>query len=145
MQQILALDIGDSRIGIAKADAMGILVKPYKTVKKEELFLELQALKSQYEIKTLVIGLPVCGDGELSEQALKIESFAEKLQERYPDLEICFEDERYSSKEAQARLRETGVKLTEVNKSLIDAYAAAIILESYFLNLSSQANDLDIS
>lgn len=132
MEQVIALDVGDSRVGIAKADPMGIVIKPYKTVSKEEVFLELASLKSEYEIKSLVIGLPVCGDGELSEQALKIKDFARKIQEKYPEIDIYYEDERYSSKEAIERLKNSGVKITEKNKGLIDSYAALIILEQYF-------------
>lgn len=132
MEQVIALDIGEKRIGIATADSMGLAVRPYKTVLKNELFKTLESLSQEYKIVKLVIGLPKHADGNKSEQTLKVESFAEIIKEAFSHLDICFEDEILTSSAARERLLDMGIRLTEKNKGLIDMHAAAIILEQYF-------------
>jgi len=132
VEQIIALDIGERRVGIAMADVQGLAVRPHKTVLKEEIFAELGTLRSDYEIKLLVIGLPLHKDGKKSEQTLKVEQFSLQIQEKFPALEICFENEVLTSSAAKERLSDLGIRVTEKNKGLIDTYAAVIILEQYF-------------
>lgn len=134
MEQIVALDIGERRIGIAMADTLGLAVRPYKTVLKDQILAELETLSSDYELKCLVIGLPLHRDGKKSEQTLKVEEFSQQIQENFPALEICFENEILTSNAAKERLSDLGIRVTEKNKGLIDTYAAVIILEQYFFN-----------
>ena len=131
MEQIIALDIGETRTGIAKADIEGILVKAYKTIPTENIIQEIQEIEKDFEIKTIVIGLPLNIDGSDNEQSRKIRAEAEKL-EQFGNKELVFEDEKLSSGEAVERLKARGITIKQDNKSLIDAEAAAIILEQYF-------------
>jgi putative Holliday junction resolvase len=136
MEQIVALDIGEKRVGIATSDTLGLGIRPYKTVLKDELIKTLEALMKEYDLIKLVIGLPKHRDGNKSEQTFKVESFTELIRERFSNLDICFEDEILTSSAAKERLLDMGVHITEKNKGLIDMHAAAIILEQYFSNYS---------
>lgn len=132
MEQIVALDIGERRIGIAMADTLGLVVRPYKTILKDQILAELETLSSDYEIKCLVVGLPLHRDGRKSEQTLKVEEAVQAIREKFSSLEICFENEILTSSAAKERLSDLGIRVTEKNKGLIDTYAAVIILEQYF-------------
>jgi putative Holliday junction resolvase len=132
VELILALDIGDTRTGIAQSDALGIFIKPLKTVLSVELDSEIKSLTEGYESCKIIVGLPKDKDGQEREQAQKTRAFAALLQEKYPNIEIIFEDEKFSSKEAESIIKSKGIKLRKDNKGLIDMYAAAILLEQYF-------------
>lgn len=132
MEKILALDIGEKRVGIAMSDTLGLAIQPYRTVLKNELIKALSDLLREYEIVKLIIGLPKHRDGNKSEQTIKVENFSKQLQESFPQLNIHFEDEILTSSAAKERLLDMGVYITEKNKGLIDMHAAAIILEQYF-------------
>jgi len=69
-----------------------------------------------------------------------IEKTARSLQDLYPKIEFIFIDERYTSKEAEAVLNNKGVKINKDNKSLLDMYSAAIILEHYWEELDINQN-----
>jgi putative holliday junction resolvase len=141
MEQIVALDIGEKRVGLATSDTLGLGIRPYKTVLKNELIKTLESLMKEYEVIKLVIGLPKHRDGNKSEQTLKVENFTEMIRERFSNLEIYFEDEILTSSAAKERLLEMGVHITEKNKGLIDMHAAAIILEQYFSNYSKEYSE----
>ena len=132
MEKILALDIGEKRVGIAMSDTLGLAIQPYRTVLKNELIKALSDLLREYEIVKLIIGLPKHRDGNKSEQTIKVENFSKQLQESFPQLNIHFEDEILTSSAAKERLLDMGVYITEKNKGLIDMHAGAIILEQYF-------------
>ena len=134
--KILALDIGDTRTGMALSDPMGIAIQPYKTVLTSDLIAEIQSLISEATtIETLVIGLPYNKDGQPSEQTHKVRRVSERISIEL-GLKIAFESEVMTSQEAKQRLKERGVKLTQFNKGLIDMEAAAVILEQFFQSRS---------
>lgn len=131
MEQIIGLDIGETRVGIAKSDSMGIIVKPYKTININQLIEEIKALQEIYDIQTIVVGLPRNMDGSIGEQAQKVEKHVDKIKTNINNVEIVYEDERLTSVEAKKILKEKGIHIKQNNKDLIDMYAAAIILEQY--------------
>lgn len=134
MQVYLALDIGKVRTGIAKSDAMGLIIKPLKTVKSDELIKELQELEKEYSFEKFIIGKPI-NISEGSNETLKmVESKAKEITGVYPKIEQVFVNEAFTSKEAEAAIKSQGIKLGKDNKELVDAYAAAIILEEYWDN-----------
>lgn len=130
--RILALDVGDKRIGIAVSDPSGMIVKPLATVHRKNMKADVArivTLAEQQEVAALVIGLPKNMDGTEGEQALKVRSFARHFS-RATGLPVYFEDERLSTFTAIERLVERGIK-TGQNRDLVDMEAAAVILESY--------------
>jgi putative Holliday junction resolvase len=82
----------------------------------------------------LVVGLPYNADGSEGASAAAARGFAAELSERYA-LPVKLVDERYSSLEAEERLRgarESGLRKRRVTKGDVDAAAACVILERWF-------------
>jgi putative holliday junction resolvase len=133
--RLLALDVGDKRIGVAVSDVTGMLVTPVETIHRKNSKTDIERvlkLAAEHEVAALVIGLPKNMDGTEGEQAAKVKSFAKKLM-REARLTVHFEDERLSTFTAIERLVERGVQ-TGKNRDLVDMEAAAIILQSYLDN-----------
>ena len=141
MEIILALDIGLKRTGIARSDALGILIKAFKTIETNNIIQELDNIKQDYLLSKIIIGIPVNLENNTTE--LMIKAKAQEIQNKFPDLEIIFENETCSSKEAETRLKSRDIQLNKDNKGLIDAEAAAIILEQYFNYLAHEGSHLD--
>ena len=136
VMKILALDIGESRTGLASSDPMGIAVEPLRTVATSELINEIRRIvRDESSIGMLVIGLPKNKDGRESEQTHKVRRVADRISCEL-GLKIAFENEVMTSQEAKCRLKERGVRLREENKGLIDIEAACVILEQFFQHSS---------
>ncbi len=132
LETIIALDIGKSKTGIAKADPMGIVVTALKTVPTAALQEELIALQNDYEITKLIIGLPINMDNTEGEQAKFVRDLVETQIATMLSAEIVYEDEKLSSEAASEILKARGIKLKEKNKTLIDSEAAALLLKQHF-------------
>lgn len=131
-ERILGLDIGSKRIGVAMSDPLLITAQPLKVVLRipnEKAIDEIIDLCKQYNIKKIIAGLPKNMNGTLGTQAEDCQNFSKKIQEK-ADLEIIFEDERLSSKQAENNLAFQGKKYTK-DKGLVDIASAAIILQQY--------------
>lgn len=131
--RLLALDIGDKRIGVAASDASGVAIAPVQTVHRKNMKTDISRIAEiarAQEVAIVVVGLPKNMDGTEGEQAEKVRSFAKKLA-RETGLPMHFEDERLSTFTATERLVQRGVK-TGTNRDLVDMEAAVVILESYF-------------
>lgn len=130
---LLALDVGDKRVGIAMAAEGSFMATPHSTLlraggKAERAILDLIA---QHKVQHLVVGLPLSDSGEKNEQCLKVESFCRRLQKRV-EIQIHFVDEYSSSYEAEEQLRRSGKSGKRLKKEgLLDAASAAIILQTY--------------
>jgi putative holliday junction resolvase len=139
VSRILALDVGDKRIGVAVSDPTGLLATPLRTVRRTNMKADvalIAALALEQEVGMVVIGLPANMDGTEGEQAMKTRSFAKQLA-RVTRLPIEFEDERLSTFSAIEMLVESGIK-TGHNRELVDMQAAAVILQSFLDRRSSQ-------
>ena len=77
--KILALDIGDRWTGVAISDPLGILPRPYDTIKSAELFSSLEQIIQKERIATIVVGLPTTMRGTESEQTKKVLALTEDL------------------------------------------------------------------
>lgn len=143
----MGLDVGDSTIGIAMSDALLITsqgLENYKRVTKAKDIAHLINLINEYDVSKVIIGLPLNLDDTLGEQALKTQAFAKSLMKKikYSDkinkiVEIEFEDERYTSIEAQEFLKSMNVSSRKISK-VIDKMAAQIILKTYMDKISSE-------
>jgi putative Holliday junction resolvase len=131
----LALDIGEKRIGIAASDESGIIVTPLLTLEVESGLMEkLGAIVAKEKPDVVVVGIPRHQDGAEAEMAAQIREFAEGIHHEY-HVTVDFEDESGTSLEAERRLKERGADYIK-NKGLIDAEAAAVILEGYLASRS---------
>ena len=129
---ILGLDFGEKRIGVALADADGLVAIPLTVVERasEEADASgIAALSRQYGAERIVVGLPLSLDGSIGNQAETVLAFARTLSESI-DVPVDTWDERYSTVAAESMLLETGMK-SRKRKGRRDALAAAIILQSY--------------
>lgn len=132
MSIVIGLDIGKKRTGIAKSDTMGIIIKPLKTVLSKDLIQELKQLDQELTIEHFVIGEPINVESGNKEAHNFVMLTKTKISKNFPNVKIDLIDERFTSKEAQEALKNQGTKIDKENKSLIDMYAAGIILEQYF-------------
>jgi putative Holliday junction resolvase len=134
---VLAFDFGLRRIGVACGDTVSRTAAPLEAVPVKfgvprwEL---IAALLREWQPALLVVGLPYNVDGSDSPMTQGARGFAAELALRH-QLQAVLVDERYSSREAEARLksaRESGLRRRRVAKTDVDAAAACVILERWF-------------
>ena len=137
MGRIVALDVGERRIGVAISDASRTLARPVGVVRTtgldadavERAAAEITRLTDEEGLDGVVVGLPRRLDGTPSDMTPRVEAFAVQLRTRTA-LPVMLQDERLSSREAESRLalRE---KNWRARKEKLDAAAAAVILQDY--------------
>ncbi len=130
-ERIIALDVGDVRIGVAVSDPFGIIAQPVCFIKRIGYSKDIKSIKEiadEYKTNTLLLGLPILLSGEEGEQAKKTKQFAEELK-KY-GFEIIFQDERLSTKSATNILIEGNIDRKN-RKTNVDKIAAAIILQQW--------------
>ena len=140
MALLLGLDVSDTRIGVALSDALGVAAHPLCTLTRKNRKVDLIAISdlvSIHKVERVVIGLPISLDGSIGAQAEKVQKFAKRL-EHVIDIPIEFQDERFTTAEAEDILRELN-KDTKAQKELIDEVAAVLILKDY-LNSDQEIN-----
>lgn len=128
--RVIALDVGERRIGVAVSDPTGTLATPHTVIQrrsKAEDFARVARLVAELEIKKVVVGLPLSLNGEIGPQARRVTRYAQTLAQAL-DVPVELHDERYSTVTADALLAEGGRKRRRVS---IDAAAAAVILQDY--------------
>ncbi|MFI3321395.1 MAG: Holliday junction resolvase RuvX [Rikenellaceae bacterium] len=136
MGRILAIDYGKKRTGIAVTDPLQIIATGLTTVETNKLKSFLKEYSSQNELEKFVIGLPRQMSGEYSESYKYIKPFSIWLQKEFPDKEVIFVDERFTSKLAMQAIIAGGVKKSaRRDKALVDKVSATIILQTYLENL----------
>ena len=136
--RIVALDVGERRIGVAVSDVTRTLARPLGVLRVNGL--DDAAVKTAADdiarlagepdgIASIVVGLPRRLDGTRTGMTPRVEAFAARLGER-TQLPVVLQDERLSSREAESRLalRE---KDWRARKDRLDAAAAAVILQDY--------------
>lgn len=130
--RVLALDVGDRRIGVALSDPTGLLATPLTTVTRrndDADFDEVLRLMAENEVGEIVVGMPLTLSGRKGPQAARVTAFADALG-RKTEVPVFFVDERYSTVQAERSLRESGVEPSR-ERARVDAAAAAVILQSY--------------
>lgn len=131
MPVLIALDYGSRRVGIAASDESGTLataVGVHDAATDGSLFAYLRELIAARDARGLVVGLPLEEDGREGPAAQRVREFSRRLAAA-TGLPVALVDERYSSREADARLREGGRRRRP--KWHTDAAAAEIILQQH--------------
>jgi len=129
-KRIMGVDYGDSRIGVALSDPLGIMATPLTIVsriREDKDIFALLDIAADNDVTRIIIGLPISMDGSMGPQAEKVKAFAAELA-RNTDIPIEFKDERLSTvvaKDLVQKARKTD------RKTRYDAAAAALILQSY--------------
>lgn len=130
--RILGIDYGDSRVGIAVSDPLGITAQGIGTLRNrgfKNLISELNDIINQYNPDKIVVGLPKNMDGTEGFRADATKEFVENLKSVY-NKEIVLWDERLSTVSASAILNTTNTRGKD-RKKVLDTVAACIILENY--------------
>lgn len=145
MDKILGLDLGTTTVGVAvgRPNDTFIFTRPVINFSKGNYRYarsEVLSLCEKERITTIVLGYPLNVDGREGERAKSVKRFKSDLLSECPNLEIILVDERYSTLEAEERLKRLGYKQAKI-KELVDSEAAKIILETYFARLKEKEND----
>lgn len=130
---IVALDLGEKRVGVAVSDALAIAITRLAALPRsnwKQLLRDVDDLVQRFDAKTLVIGLPLRLDGSSGDAAEEIRKVALKFA-RSLNLPVYLQDERLSSVEAEQNLRSDGHAAEKIS-ALVDSEAAAIILRDFF-------------
>ena len=137
-QLVLAFDFGKRRIGVACGDTLSRTARPLSGVVNSPTgprWDVVESLLREWQPALLVVGLPYNVDDSESIMTTAARGFATELGRRYT-LPVKLVDERYSSLEAEGRLRserESGLRRRRVAKADVDAAAACVILERWFI------------
>ena len=129
---VLALDLGQKRVGVAASDSMLISITkldPLPRTNWKQLLRDVTEIVRRLDAKTLVIGLPLSLDGAKGSAAREAEYTAEKFA-RSLEIPVFLQDERLTSVEAEEQLRDAGITSLEM-RDLVDCQAAAIILMDF--------------
>ena len=132
--KIMALDVGDARIGVATCDPLGLTVRPLRTLRRRSRRQDFDTLAQIYaeeEASLVVCGLPLNMDGSEGPQALKVRNWATRFLRALRAIRgapppLVYWDERLSSFAADEWIAEAGPHAAGQ-----DAVAAAIILRSF--------------
>lgn len=128
MSDILSLDIGSKRIGVARASMVACIAEPLLTLDAEREPLEtIATLIEEHDASHVVVGLPRNMTGQETDQSKLIRDFAEQLAS-HTSARIHFQDESLTSVKAEESLAQ---RKKGYNKEAVDALAAVYILEDF--------------
>ncbi|HLZ96811.1 MAG TPA: Holliday junction resolvase RuvX, partial [Steroidobacteraceae bacterium] len=133
---VLAFDFGRRRIGVACGNTLRGSASPLAAIANAAggpSWSAVDSLLREWQPDLIVVGLPYNADGSESVMSAEARDFSGELARRYA-LPVRLVDERYSSLEAESRLkalRESGLRKRRVTKTAVDAGAACIILERW--------------
>ena len=129
--RILGLDPGERRIGVALSDPLGIIASPFTMIDRrtEDLAKRLRALCTEYDVGTIVVGLPVSLSGDEGAAAEKARRFGDEVR-AITGHEVVFADERFTSVQAERLLVDDGMRRSK-RRETTDKVAAALMLQGY--------------
>ena len=131
--RLLGLDLGTKTLGVALSDKLGLIASSYDTIVFEsenydEAIEKLKPILKEFDINTVVLGLPKNMNGSLGFASDRSLSFKEKLEEL--GIDVILQDERLTSVEANNILITSGAR-RDKRKEKVDTLSAVIILQSY--------------
>jgi len=133
--RIMGLDYGGATMGVAISDELLLTAQPVETIRREnenqmrKTYRRIEELIVEYDVKKIVLGLPLNMNDTVGERALLAQKVAEDLRRR-TGLEVIMQDERLTTVEAHRILDEAGLDWKK-KAEVVDKIAASIILQSY--------------
>ncbi len=130
--RVLALDVGSKRIGVAVSDPLGITAQGLDTLQRRNKRCDLEALGrllQQYQVREIVVGLPLRLSGAEGTQSEKMRRFASDLESHF-GVTVHLWDERWTSTEANRLLRGADLSIRKRGQA-VDRMAAVLILQSW--------------
>lgn len=143
--RVLAIDMGSKRVGLAITDELRLTVRALPALPRtpwKHLLSSLSELCEGFDVRIVVLGLPLRLDGSEGDAALEVRRVARNL-ELTLKIPLSLQDERLTSKTAEASLREKGFRGEEISEH-VDSEAAAFILSDFLMSYNS-AGERDIS
>ena len=130
----LGIDYGDSRVGLAITDELGITAQGLETIHhkgNDKIVLKrLEEIFNQYDIDTIVVGLPINMNGTKSERVEVTEKFIHKLKCKFNKVKIEEIDERLTTVAAHRTMNYLNINKNE-KRNIVDTISAVYILETY--------------
>jgi putative Holliday junction resolvase len=140
--RILALDVGERRIGVALSDPLRLVARPLTVIgraSKVKDFAAVGRLVAEHDVSLVLCGYPLSLDGSEGPQGRRIRRYAEKLAEALP-VAVELWDESYSTEEAETMMASHKRLAPKERRGWVDAVAAAVILQSYLDSLVRSAD-----
>ncbi len=132
MGRILAVDYGLKRTGIAVTDPLKIIATALETVETGKLLDFLKAYIPKEQVETVVLGMPKNLNNKDTDITQVVKQFRSTMVKHFPDLNIVYEDERFTTVMAHSVILQSGInKKARREKGLADRISATIILQSY--------------
>jgi putative Holliday junction resolvase len=136
MARIIGVDYGLKRTGLSATDPYQIIVSALDTVETSKLMDYLETYIRQEAVEKIVIGMPVHSDGNFTNLKGDIDGFVSIIKTKFPDIEVDFADEQFSSVHAKQIILDSGIKKKKrQDKSLIDKISAVVILQRYLKHI----------
>ena len=139
----LGIDYGDSRVGLAITDELGITAQGLETVHhngNDKIVLKrLEEICMQYEIDTMVVGIPINMNGTKTERVEVTEKFIHKLKCKFNKIKIEEIDERLTTVAAHRTMNYLNINKND-KKNIVDTISAVYILETYMNKLKNGIN-----
>ncbi len=135
--RVMALDLGDKRIGIAVSDLTRSIARPLTVILRKSRradFEKIMQLIGKQDVQLVIVGLPTLPSGEEGSRARWTTDYSQDLA-RHVDVSVQLWDESFSTADAIEILRLQG-KDPRRHRDRIDAIAAAVILQSYLRSQS---------
>lgn len=129
---VLAIDYGDARIGLAATDPLGIAAHPVETIHRRDTdpLARIAAIIVERKIRRILLGLPLHLDGREGRSAEKVRAFGRELTAHVPDIPLEYVDERLTTAAAAEKLRQAG-RPAKRQRDIIDQAAAVEILNDW--------------
>ena len=130
----IGIDYGDARVGIAITDELGITAQGLETIHhkgNDKIVLKrLEEIFNEYEIDTIVIGIPINMDGTKTERVEVTEKFIHKLKCKFNKVKIEKIDERLTTVAAHKTMNYLNINKNQ-KRNIVDTLSAVYILETY--------------
>jgi putative holliday junction resolvase len=130
--RVLGLDIGDRTIGVAISDPLGFTAQGITTIRRKKIehdIEELLKICKEYNVDTIISGLPKNMNGTLGPQSEKVMGFCDILKDHI-DVPIKYWDERLTTVAAHKIMLEADMSRSK-RKKVVDKIAATYILQGY--------------
>ena len=133
----LGIDYGDARVGVAITDELNITVQGLETIKHDGndkvVLKRLAEILDEYEIDTIVIGMPINMNGTKTKRVEVTNKFIHKLKCKFNKIKIETVDERLTTIQAQKTMNDLKIK-SKSKKNIVDTLSAVYILETFVNN-----------
>ncbi|PMQ01414.1 MAG: Holliday junction resolvase RuvX [Dictyoglomus sp. NZ13-RE01] len=132
MGRWLAIDWGEKYIGLAISDPLGVIPQGLGVLEingEKDFLNKIENIINEYEIKGIVLGLPISLKGEENEKTIKIKKLGEKLNKLF-SIPVYYVDERFTTMEAEKLLIEGNVR-REKRKIVRNKQSAILILDKF--------------